>query len=54
MNLPKALLYAVNGGRDEISGAQIAPSTPPVTGEHLDYDEVLAKFDITIEWLART
>ena len=54
VNLPKALLYAINGGRDEISGEQIAPATPPVTGEYLDYDEVIAKFDITMEWLART
>ena len=54
VNLAKALLYAINGGRDEISGEQIAPATPPVTGEYLDYDEVFAKFDITMEWLART
>ena len=54
VNLAKALLYAINGGRDEISGDQIAPATPPVAGEFLDYDEVMAKFDITMEWLART
>ena len=54
VHLPKALLYAINGGRDEISGEQIAPATPPVTGEYLDYDEVFAKFDTTMEWLART
>ena len=54
VNLPKALLYAINGGRDEISGEQIAPATPPVAGEHLDYDEVFARFDITMQWLART
>ena len=54
VNLPKALLYAINGGRDEISGEQIAPATPPVTGEYLDYDEVFAKFDTMMEWLART
>ena len=40
VNLAKALLYAINGGRDEVSGDQIAPPTPPVTGDVLDYDEV--------------
>src|SRR5216684_2870975 len=54
VNLAKALLYAINGGRDEISGDQIAPATPPVTGDVLDYDDVLEKFDRTMEWLART
>jgi formate C-acetyltransferase len=54
VNLAKALLYAINGGRDENSGDQIAPATSPVTGEYLEYDEVFAKFDITMDWLART
>jgi formate C-acetyltransferase len=54
VNLAKALLYAINGGRDEISGEQIAPASPPVTGEELDYDDVRAKFDRMMEWLART
>ena len=54
VNLAKALLYTINGGRDEISGDQIAPPSPPVEGEFLDYDEVFAKFDATMEWLART
>src|SRR5512143_2868 len=54
VNLAKALLYSINGGRDEVSGDQIAPATPPVAGEFLDYDEVMAKFDITMDWLART
>ena len=54
VNLAKALLYAINGGRDEISGDQIAPPTPPVTSDVLDYDEVLEKFDRVMEWLART
>ncbi|GAB3805904.1 formate C-acetyltransferase [Micromonospora zhanjiangensis] len=53
-NLAKALLYAVNGGRDEITGEQVAPPTEPVGGEYLDYDEVLAAFDRTLDWLART
>jgi formate C-acetyltransferase len=54
VNLAKALLYAINGGRDEISGEQVAPPTPPITGDVLDYDEVMKKFDVTMEWLART
>ena len=54
VNLAKALLYAINGGRDEISGEQVAPPTPPVAGDVLDYEEVLRKFDHTMEWLART
>ena len=54
VNLAKALLYAINGGRDEVSGDQIAPPTVPVSGEFLDYDEVMAKFDATMEWLAKT
>jgi formate C-acetyltransferase len=54
VNLAKALLYAINGGRDEISGDQVAPATPPVMGDVLDYDDVLEKFDRVMEWLART
>src|SRR6516164_3648365 len=54
VNLAKALLYAINGGRDEISGEQVAPQTLPVTGDFLDFDDVMAKFDTTMEWLART
>jgi formate C-acetyltransferase len=54
VNLAKALLYAINGGRDEISGDQIAPATPPIISEFLDYDEVMEKLDRTMEWLART
>jgi formate C-acetyltransferase len=54
VNLAKALLYAINGGRDEISGDQIAPASVPITSEVLDYDEVMEKFDNTMEWLART
>ena len=54
VNLAKALLYAINGGRDEVSGDQIAPASPPITSEVLDYDEVMEKFDHTMEWLART
>jgi formate C-acetyltransferase len=54
VNLAKALLYAINGGRDEISGEQVAPPMPPVTSEVLDYNEVFEKFDRMMEWLART
>ena len=54
VNLAKALLYAINGGRDEISGEQVAPASPPVTGEELDYDDVRAKLGRMMEWLART
>ena len=54
VNLAKAMLYAINGGRDEVSGDQIAPPTPAVTSDVLDYDDVFAKFDTTMEWLART
>jgi formate C-acetyltransferase len=54
VNLAKALLYSINGGRDEVSGDQVAPATPAVTGDVLDYDDVMAKFDRTMEWLART
>jgi formate C-acetyltransferase len=53
VNLAKCLLYAINGGRDEISGEQIGPAGAPVTGAVLEYDEVVAKFDAMMEWLAR-
>ena len=54
VNLAKTLLYALNGGRDEISGAQVGPASEPVTGEVLDYDHVLAHFEPMIAWLAQT
>ncbi|WP_448072108.1 formate C-acetyltransferase [Georgenia yuyongxinii] len=54
VNLAKALLYAINGGRDENSGTQIAPVTPAVTGDVLDYDDVAAKYDVLLDWLAQT
>jgi len=54
VNLAKALLYAINGGRDEITGEQIAPATEPLTGDYLDHDQVRAAFDATIGWLAGT
>ena len=54
VNLAKTLLYALNGGRDEISGEQVAPAAAAVDGDVLDYDDVLAKFDTTMDWLAET
>jgi formate C-acetyltransferase len=54
VNLAKALLYAVNGGRDEMTGEQIAPPSAPLTGEYLDYEELSAAYDRTLEWLAAT
>ena len=56
VNLAKALLYAVNGGRDEVSGKQVSPARPSVAraGTPLDYDEVRAAFDLEMDWLAQT
>ena len=51
-NLGKALLYAINGGRDEVSGAQVAPAFEPIKGDVLNFDEVMAKFGHVMEWLA--
>lgn len=51
-NLAKALLYAINGGKDEKSGEQVGPMFAPITGEYLDYDEVMQKFDQTLDWLS--
>lgn len=52
-NLAKCLLYAINGGRDEKSGAQVSPMYAPITSEYLDYDEVMEKFDQMMRWLAK-
>ena len=54
VNLPKALLFAINGGRDEKSGKQVAPMFAPATGDVLDYDDVMARFDEVMDWLAGT
>ncbi len=51
-NLAKCLLYAINGGIDEITGKQIAPEFRPITTEYLNYDEVMEKYDDMMEWLA--
>jgi len=52
-NVAKCLLYAINGGRDEISGEQVAPPCEAVKGEYLDFDDVIDKFEIMMDWLAR-
>ena len=51
-NLAKCLLYAINGGIDEISGKQIGPEYRPITAEYLDYNEVMHKYDDMMRWLA--
>lgn len=52
-NLAKALLYAINGGRDERYGDQVGPELAPITSEYLDYDEVMRKYDAICEWLSK-
>ena len=52
-NLAKTLLYAINGGRDEISGKQVAPKFEPVTSEYLDFDDVMLKFEQMMEYVAK-
>ena len=54
VNLAKALLYAVNGGRDEMSGELVAPGFEPLAGRFLDYAELDAAFDKVLDWLAET
>jgi formate C-acetyltransferase len=51
-NLAKCLLYAINGGRDEVSGEQVGPALGAVAGDHLDFDDVVARFDRMMDWLA--
>jgi formate C-acetyltransferase len=51
-NLAKTLLYSINGGRDEISAEQVAPASDPVEGDVLDFDDVLGRFEGTMDWLA--
>ena len=51
-NLAKCLLYAINGGVDEMTGVQVAPKFQPITSEYLDYDEVMEKYQTMMEWLA--
>ncbi len=52
-NLAKALLYAINGGKDEKYFEQVGPEIGAITSEYLDYNEVLEKFDAICEWLAK-
>lgn len=51
-NLAKALLYALNGGKDELNGHQIAPEDTVYQGDYLDYDKVMVRYEKTLEWLA--
>ncbi|MDF2875083.1 MAG: formate acetyltransferase, partial [Sporomusa sp.] len=51
-NLAKALLMSINGGRDEVSGQQVAPVLPVLEGEYLDYDTVRHNYSIVMDWLA--
>lgn len=51
-NLAKTLLYAINGGRDEVSGAQVGPPLAPVMDEYLDYETVRGRFDDMMDWVA--
>jgi formate C-acetyltransferase len=51
-NLAKCLLYAINGGRDEVTGEQVGPTIGAVRGEFLDFDDVIDKFEKMMDWLA--
>jgi formate C-acetyltransferase len=53
-NLAKTLLYAINGGKDEVTGEQIGPELAPIRGDKLTYEELMPKFDALMEWLAAT
>ncbi|SOD96310.1 formate C-acetyltransferase [Caenispirillum bisanense] len=53
-NLAKALLYAINGGVDEKTGQRVAAGMTPITADVLDFDEVVGKLDVTMDWLAKT
>ncbi|GAE89009.1 formate C-acetyltransferase [Acetivibrio straminisolvens] len=52
-NLAKALLYAINGGKDEMTGEQIAPMFAPIETEYLEYEDVMKRFDMALDWVAR-
>ena len=52
-NLAKCLLYAINGGRDEMTGKQVGPANGAVVGDYLNFDDVLTKFDKMMDWLAK-
>jgi formate C-acetyltransferase len=51
-NLAKCLLYAINGGRDEMTGEQVGPKVEPVKSDYLDFEDVLEKFERMMDWLA--
>ena len=53
-NLAKCMLYAINGGRDEMTGHQIAPRFAPITSDYLTYEEFMPKFEQMMRWLAKT
>ncbi len=52
VNLAKCLLYAINGGRDELTGEQIMPAFAPIQGDTLDFDQVMKRYDVAMDWLA--
>ncbi len=56
VNLPKALLYTINGGKDELKGIQVTPEGmfEPIKGDYLNFDEVWEKYDKVLDWLAKT
>ncbi|MGY6560535.1 MAG: formate C-acetyltransferase [Luteibaculaceae bacterium] len=54
VNLLKTLLYSINGGKDEISGEQIGPLIQEIKGDYLEYDEVMERFEVLMDWLAYT
>ncbi len=51
-NLAKCLLFAINGGRDELTGKQVGPPSAPIQGDYLQFDDVLTRFEKMMEWLA--
>ena len=51
-NMAKCFLYSINGGRDELTGKQVGPATEPVKGEYLDIEDVIDRFEATMDWLA--
>lgn len=54
VNIAKALLYAINGGRDECTGRTVVSGFEPITDEYLDYGTLAARYDAMLDWLART
>jgi formate C-acetyltransferase len=52
VNLAKCLLYAINGGRDELTGDQVMPKFDPIQGDTLDFDQVMQRYELAMDWLA--